>query len=38
MPEVHEVVHAVTRRSGGQGAVREVIDRIRHAQGIRFPT
>ena len=38
MPEVHEVVHAVTRRSGGHGAVREVIDRIRHAQGLRLPS
>jgi 3-deoxy-D-manno-octulosonate 8-phosphate phosphatase (KDO 8-P phosphatase) len=38
MPEVHEVVHAVTRRSGGRGAVREVIDRIRHAQNLSLPT
>jgi 3-deoxy-D-manno-octulosonate 8-phosphate phosphatase (KDO 8-P phosphatase) len=37
MVEVHEVVHAVTRKSGGHGAVREVIDRIRHAQGLSFP-
>jgi 3-deoxy-D-manno-octulosonate 8-phosphate phosphatase (KDO 8-P phosphatase) len=38
MLEVHEVVHAVTRKSGGHGAVREVIDRIRHAQGLSLPT
>jgi len=37
MPEVHQVVHAVTRRSGGHGAVREVIDRIRHAQNLELP-
>ncbi len=37
MPEVHEVVHAVTRRSGGHGAVREVIDRIRKAQNLSLP-
>ena len=38
MVEVHGVVHAVTRKSGGHGAVREMIDRIRKAQGIEFPT
>ncbi len=38
IPEVHEVVHAVTRRSCGHGAVREVIDRIRLAQGLSFPS
>ncbi|NDF14674.1 hypothetical protein EB061_05065 [bacterium] len=37
MVEVHQVVHAVTRKSGGHGAVREMIDRIRHAQGLSFP-
>jgi len=38
MVEVHEVVHAVTRKSGGHGAVREVIDRIRSAQGLSLPS
>jgi 3-deoxy-D-manno-octulosonate 8-phosphate phosphatase (KDO 8-P phosphatase) len=32
MPEVLEMCHAVTSRSGGTGAVREVIDRIRKTQ------
>ena len=38
MPEVHSVVQAITRKSGGHGAVREMIDRIRHAQGLSLPS
>ncbi len=37
MSEVHNVVHAITRRSGGQGAVREVIDQIRKVQNLPLP-
>jgi 3-deoxy-D-manno-octulosonate 8-phosphate phosphatase (KDO 8-P phosphatase) len=37
MPEVHENVHAITRRSGGHGAVREVIDLIRKIQNHPSP-
>jgi 3-deoxy-D-manno-octulosonate 8-phosphate phosphatase (KDO 8-P phosphatase) len=37
MIEVHGVVHAITRRSGGQGAVREVIDQIRKIQNLPLP-
>jgi 3-deoxy-D-manno-octulosonate 8-phosphate phosphatase (KDO 8-P phosphatase) len=38
MTEVHEVVHAVTRKSGGHGAVREVIDRLRKVQELTLPS
>jgi 3-deoxy-D-manno-octulosonate 8-phosphate phosphatase (KDO 8-P phosphatase) len=33
LPEVKELCHYVTRREGGEGAVREVIDMILKAQG-----
>jgi 3-deoxy-D-manno-octulosonate 8-phosphate phosphatase (KDO 8-P phosphatase) len=32
-PEVRAIAHLVTRRRGGQGAVREVVERILRAQG-----
>jgi 3-deoxy-D-manno-octulosonate 8-phosphate phosphatase (KDO 8-P phosphatase) len=35
--EVKETVHYVTKREGGYGAVREVVDLIRHAQGLPNP-
>jgi 3-deoxy-D-manno-octulosonate 8-phosphate phosphatase (KDO 8-P phosphatase) len=34
-PEVKEIVHYITRRGGGRGAVREVCDLILEAQGKR---
>lgn len=34
VPEVLDAVHYVTRRSGGEGAVREVVDALRRAKGI----
>jgi len=33
VPEVREVAHFVTRRAGGRGAVREVVDLLLHASG-----
>ena len=34
VPEVKKLVHYVTDRRGGFGAARELIDAIRHAQGL----
>jgi 3-deoxy-D-manno-octulosonate 8-phosphate phosphatase (KDO 8-P phosphatase) len=36
MPEVKEIVHFITSKGGGKGAVREVIDHIRFAQGLHL--
>ena len=35
MTEVKELVHFITVKKGGEGAVREVIDYIRHAQNLK---
>ena len=37
MPEVKAMAHYITVRGGGRGAVREVIDHIRWAQGLHLP-
>jgi 3-deoxy-D-manno-octulosonate 8-phosphate phosphatase (KDO 8-P phosphatase) len=37
MPEVKAIAHYITTKSGGRGAVREVIDQIRWAQGLHLP-
>ncbi len=37
MPEVKAIVHYITAKGGGKGAVREVIDHIRFAQGLHLP-
>ncbi len=36
-PEVQEVVHYITRREGGNGAAREVMDMLRIAQNKKAP-
>ena len=36
MPEVKAIAHYITERGGGKGAVREVIDLIRIAQGLQL--
>lgn len=35
VPEVKKIVHFITKKSGGQGAVREVIDALRYAQNLK---
>jgi 3-deoxy-D-manno-octulosonate 8-phosphate phosphatase (KDO 8-P phosphatase) len=37
MPEVKAIAHYITVKGGGRGAVREVIDHIRWAQGLHLP-
>jgi 3-deoxy-D-manno-octulosonate 8-phosphate phosphatase (KDO 8-P phosphatase) len=37
MPEVKAIAHYITVKGGGKGAVREVIDHIRWAQGLHLP-
>ena len=37
MPEVKAMAHHITTKGGGRGAVREVIDLIRWAQGLHLP-
>ena len=37
MPEVKAIAHFITEKGGGKGAVREVIDHIRWAQGLHLP-
>lgn len=36
--EIQEVAHYVTKREGGNGAAREVMDMVRYAQNLKAPT
>ncbi len=36
--EIQEVAHYITKREGGNGAAREVMDMVRYAQNLKAPT